>query len=136
MKENVIATNGKKNRNLGHRAERLYAVRFRELFSGCKTSRESSRHYDNCGIDLHGIPYHVQIKAGKQKGLSPEKELIYMLENVTREKLPVLPKLLIFHKQVTQGKKRTEFDSMVYITFEDFFKIIKECSNSISTTRQ
>ena len=36
-----------------------------------------------------------------------------------------LPKILIHRKEVGSGKKRTEFDEIVSMTFEDFKKLIK-----------
>lgn len=119
------------NRTKGHNAERLYAKIFRELgFSYCKTTRESSRLLDNCKIDLDGIPYAIQIKAGKQKALNASKIFFEMEEtlNINFPKEDIIhtkPKILIHHKQGIKGKPRNEFDNLVIMTFETFKKIIK-----------
>jgi len=51
------------------------------------------------------------------------------LKNI-EDKLPHLtkefPKALIHHKQVGKGKKRDEYSSLVILTFDDFFNLIKQ----------
>jgi hypothetical protein len=112
------------NRTKGHAAERLYALKFKELFPECQTSRYASRMLDDAGVDLANIPLLVQIKAGLQKGMKPEE----VLKNI-ETKLPKLSeqllKVLIHHKQGKPGKKRDEYSSMVTMTFDDFFTLLK-----------
>jgi hypothetical protein len=110
------------NRTKGHNAERLYALKFKELFPNCQTSRYASRMLDDAGVDLANIPLLVQIKAGVHKGMKPEE----VLKNI-KDKLPNEEKLklLIHHKQGKPGKKRDEFSSLVTMTFEDFFTLLK-----------
>ena len=70
----MAKSKGKTNRRKGHNAERHYASFFKELgYEFCKTSRQASRLHDDCGIDLMYLPFLVQIKAGKQKGLKEQK---------------------------------------------------------------
>ena len=71
---------GKTNKRKGSDAERYYAKIFRDDlgFTHCKTSRLGSKLHDDAGIDLIFLPLNVQIKAGKQVGLNPGKELNYM----------------------------------------------------------
>ncbi len=123
---------GKTNKRKGSNAERHYAKVFREElgFTHCKTARMGSKLHDDAGIDLIFVPYNIQIKAGKQVGLNPSKEL-----SLIQEKMGVLfppssiehklPKVLIHKKEVGPGNKRTEFDELVFMTFEDWMKIIK-----------
>lgn len=121
----------KQNKAKGSRVERTYASIFREMreeFRFCKTSRFGSKLFDNAGIDLVFIPFNVQIKAGKQKGLQPVKELQYLetqMKEVFPENAPEheYPKILVHHKDAA-GKKRTQYDSIVYMTFEDFTKLV------------
>lgn len=119
------------NRNKGHNAERLYAKIFRDLgYTYCKTTRESSRLLDNCKVDLDGLPFLIQIKAGKQKALNPSKILFEMTENLKinfpkEDLIHTKPKILIHHKQGIQGKPRNEYDNLVVMTFETFLKLIK-----------
>lgn len=112
------------NRTKGHTAERLYAQKFKELFPDCQTSRYASRMLDDGGVDLANIPLLVQIKAGVHKGMKPEE----VLKNI-ETKLPKLsekfPKVLIHHKQGKPGKKRDAYSSLVTMTFDDFFTLLK-----------
>ena len=124
---------GKTNKRKGSDAERHYAKIFREDlgFTHCKTARMGSKLHDDAGIDLIFIPSNIQIKAGKQVGINPSRELASMKEKMT-ELFPEaslehgFPKLVIHKKQIGQGKKKTEFDEIVSMTFEDFVKIIKK----------
>lgn len=125
------SSRGKTNKRKGSNAEREYAEKFRQLgFENCKTARQGAKMLDDCGIDLIFIPFNVQIKAGLQQGLRPHKVLEYM-KNRINEVLPKysvehnLPKILIHKRQVGQGNKRDEFSDIVYMTFEDFSKIVK-----------
>lgn len=124
---------GKTNKRKGSDAERHYARIFRDQlgFTHCKTARMGSKLHDDAGIDLIFIPLNVQVKAGKQVGLNPAKELNYMKDKMTEyfpESSPEhsYPKLVIHRKEVGQGKKRSEFDELVTLTFEDFLKLISK----------
>jgi len=124
---------GKTNKQKGSHAERFYAKIFREDlgFTHCKTARLGSKLHDNAGIDLIFLPFNVQIKAGKQVGLNVSKELTYMQDRM-KELFPItsqehsLPKILIHKKEVGIGRKRTEVDEIVSMTFKDFLKLIKK----------
>lgn len=133
MSEENKKSYGKTNKRKGSDAERYYAKIFREElgFIHCKTSRQGSKLHDDAGIDLIFLPINVQIKAGKQLGLNPSKELEY-IHNRMIELFPStsiehrLPKILIHKKNVGIGKKKTQFDEIVSMTFEDFKKIINK----------
>jgi hypothetical protein len=124
---------GKTNKRKGSDAERFYARIFKEDmgFTHCKTSRLGSKLHDDAGIDLIFLPFNVQIKAGKQTGLNFGRELIYMQERM-KELFPETslehkyPKIVIHKKEVGQGKRRTEFDELVCMTFEDFTKFLQK----------
>ena len=120
----------KNNRTKGHSAERLYALKFRELFPKCQTSRYASRMMDDAGVDLVGLPMLVQIKAGLQKGMKPHEVLKNIKNNLPDESKP---KVLIHHKEGAKGKKRDEFSSLVTMTFEDFFHLINLAYNDNKT---
>ena len=120
----------KNNRTKGHSAERLYALKFRELFPKCQTSRYASRMMDDAGVDLVGLPMLVQIKAGLQKGMKPHEVLKNIKDNLPNESKP---KVLIHHKEGANGKKRDEFSSLVTMTFEDFFHLINLAYNDNKT---
>ena len=76
---------GKTNKRKGSDAERHYARVFRDDlgFTHCKTSRLGSKLHDDAGIDLIFVPLNIQVKAGKQVGLNPIRELIYMQNRMT-----------------------------------------------------
>lgn len=130
---------GKTNKTKGSNAERYYAKVFREDlgYTFCKTSRNGSKLHDDAGIDLIFIPFNIQIKAGKQKGLNVSKELSYMKDRIV-ELFPensiehTLPKILIHKKEVGAGNKRDEFSEIVSMTFEDFKKICINCGKTDS----
>lgn len=117
---------GSRNKRKGSNAERLYAQKFRELgFELCQTSRYASKLYDDAKIDLVHIPYNIQIKAGIQNGMNAGKELVLMdacINSMFPKYDPVrtFPKILVHHKQVGYGNKRTEEDSLVYMSFTQF----------------
>lgn len=122
---------GNTNRTKGHQAERDYAKIFRNLgFSQCVTSRYGSRKHDDAGIDLINLPFNVQIKAGKQRGMNVSKVLYEMHKKITAmfskssEKAKLL--IVIHRKEVGRGRKRNDFDDIVCMSFEDFKKIIKQ----------
>jgi hypothetical protein len=121
---------GKRNKNKGNSAERLYAIKFRELgFEKCRTSREGSKLYDDCAVDLLFLPILVQIKAGKQKGLNNSLILQEMKDRVAKE-FPAdspeqtMPKVVIHHKDVGTGKVRTPYSQLVTMNFEDFTTLL------------
>ena len=122
---------GVTNKRKGSDAERFYARAFQELgWEHCKTARLGSKLHDDAGIDLIFLPFNVQVKAGKQRGMNTSKILKNMTEGM-QHFFPEtsiehdLPKIVIHRKEVGQGKKRTEYDELVTMTWEDFVKILK-----------
>jgi uncharacterized protein YmfQ (DUF2313 family) len=80
---------GHTNKTKGSNAERYYAKVFQDLgFDKCVTSRYGSRVHDDAAIDLINVPFNVQIKAGKQKGLNPVSVLSDIKERI-KEKFPI-----------------------------------------------
>lgn len=121
---------GKINRTKGHNAERHYATFFKKLgYTFCKTSRQASRLHDDCGIDLHFLPFNVQVKAGAQRGLNRIATLKY-IEDKLKDNFPPdapehdKPKLLIERKDPGAGTKRNQYHDMISMTVEDFTKLI------------
>jgi len=131
---------GKQNRTMGHNGERHYAKIFREMgFTFCKTTRQSNRMMDNCGIDLNFLPFNVQIKTGVHKSINHRKVLKYIDDRRVELFLPedqIHKKLniLIHRKAVGRGKKRKDIDDLVYVDgpefrkFLDNSKVRKQCS--------
>lgn len=129
-----VRSQGAKNRQNGHILERHYAQFFRELhprFAKCKTSRQASALLDASGVDLcFTDPFCFQIKHGKQSGLKVNVELEKIKTGLIRNFPAHYPeqnnmKVLIHKKDVGQGKKASEFDEIVSMTFKDFVKLIK-----------
>lgn len=59
------------SRSKGNRTEIEYIDKFKSLgYDKCKSSRLASRLLDSCGIDLSGIPFNVQVKAGYKKNFT------------------------------------------------------------------
>ena len=131
-------TNGKKkkkrknNRRYGNTEEVKSAKDFRDLgFPNCRTSREMSRKLDSCKVDLYGLPFLIQIKAGRQTPYIKEDaklEELQEMQSLIDEHFPhlsELPKIFLRKKRGKPGRKRTEYDDFVMLTFEDFKKILK-----------
>jgi len=118
-----------KSRRKGHNAERKYADEFRKLgFEECKTSRFESKSLDDAKVDLANIPFNIQIKAGYKRGINYKellKSIKESLEKSHKDRLE-LPTLILHEKDVGKGKKRTEFDTLVILTFEDFKKLLNK----------
>jgi hypothetical protein len=132
--ERRVRSQGARNRQNGHILERYYANFFRDLhprFEKCKTSRQASALLDASGVDLcFTDPFCFQIKHGKQKGLKVEVELEKIKLGLTKNFPAHYPeqqnmKVLIHKKDIGQGKKGSEFDEIVSMTFKDFIKLIK-----------
>lgn len=120
--------NKSNNRTKGHRVERLYAQIFRDLGYVCKTSRATSKELDDAKVDLDGIPFNIQIKAGYTKGLDYSLILSQIREGISKS--PFLghrkdyPFLLIHHKD-SKGQKRLEEEQLVVMSFHNFLKLIE-----------
>lgn len=118
------------NKRKGSNAERYYVKIFKEMgFEKCVTARYGSRLHDDAGIDLLNLPFNVQVKAGKQRGLKPMHTIMEIKERINKmfpenSREQHLPTILIHKKEVGRGKKRTEYDEVVVMTFSDFQKII------------
>jgi hypothetical protein len=114
---------GKTNRTKGHNLEREIARMLRDEcgLKFAKTSRLASRILDNCKVDIAGVPYLIQAKAGYAKA-RPKAELIFkeiedaLLENFPKEDpVHTYPKILI-HK--IDGKHK--YHNLVTMPYNDF----------------
>jgi len=123
---------GSTNRRKGHNAERNTAQEFRDIgYTFCKTSRQASRLLDDAKVDLAFIPFNVQIKAGKQKGFNAIKELKSMEEAIKKlfppeDAIHTNPNIVLLRKEVGKGVKRTIYDDVITMAFEDFKQLIKK----------
>lgn len=142
-KTNKTKSIGKTNKSKGSSAERLYAKFFREQgFKFCVTSRFGSKLHDKAKIDLLNVPFNVQIKAGKQKGISYSKILSEIAEAIKVAFPPTsvehtLPNIVIHKKFIGAGRKKNPYDEIVCLSLEDFGKIISpEFSELLNRTRE
>lgn len=128
MKKNY----GKRNRQIGHDAERNTAKEFREIgYPHCKTSRQASRLLDDSKIDLAFIPFNIQIKAGAQRGFNAIKELKAMEKSIIKNLPPKhevhkYPNIVLLRKATGKGNKRTKYDDTVTMSWEDFQQLIRK----------
>lgn len=90
------------SRSKGNRTEIEYIDKFKELgYSMCKSSRLASRLLDSCGIDLSGIPFNIQVKAGYKKNFTrPDRIFAKMKADLagsfdTNDPIHGYPKILI-----------------------------------------
>lgn len=117
---------GVTNKRKGSNAERYYANVFRDLgFEFCKTSRLGSKLHDNAKIDLIFIPYNIQIKAGKQKGMNPGKELLLLKSSIVAffpraHEVHTNSCVLVHYEEVGPGRRRLPEHEKVYMSFEQF----------------
>lgn len=114
---------GKTNRTKGHNLEREIARMFRDElgFKFAKTSRLASRILDNCKVDIAGIPFLIQTKAGYAKARPKPEEIFKEIENSLKKNFPTddpvhkYPKVLI-HK--INGKHK--YHNLVTMPYNDF----------------
>lgn len=122
---------GSTNSRKGHKVERIYAAFFRKLgFSQCFTSRWKSRIHDNAKIDLIGIPFNIQIKAGRHKNLSVGKELFLMDSCIKANFEPThedynKPRLLLHRYDCIGVRERVPEMELIFMS-KNQFEIFKE----------
>lgn len=126
-------------RKKGHRAELEFLADFKEDFPFARTSREASRLYDSCKIDLWGLPFLIQIKAGYKNGINATQILNDMQEglnnNFPSDALEhTYPQIIIQKKDKSTrvGTPRAENDTIVYMSYNTFKKLYKPYANSIN----
>lgn len=103
-------------------------------FTGCKTTRESSRLLDSCKVDLNYIPWLVQIKKGYQNN-RPKYETIYnetkaaLLKNFPKNNSIHIKPIVLIH-QITGYKPEhytwTFQGDYIVLLLQHFFELIKE----------
>jgi arsenate reductase-like glutaredoxin family protein len=115
------------NRDKGNSMERLLAKEFRELgYPDCATSRATSKMLDNAKCDLNFVDFIVQSKSVIKNLtysdyvalLKEVEEGINGLPEKMKKEYIEYPKM-VFHK----GKLPK---TLVIITKEDFYKIVKQ----------
>jgi len=115
-----------RNRDKGHRFERWWARVFREElgFKFCKTSRQASRLLDDCGVDLDGIPFNIQLKNGYVKGINYTKLFEDIDAKLKENYMPADPRH-VFPSIVIHKRGRKESEHHVVMQAKDFRKLIE-----------
>lgn len=126
-KRRIIGATAKRK---GSNAERKFVKRFKEAgWNKAQTARMASKLADDCKMDIVFIPVNVQVKAGYAKGINT-KTILREMKEYTKEAFPEHypehqnPNVIIHETDVGAGNKRTEYDTLVYMTFESFFDLI------------
>ena len=110
-----MATRGKSARSKGNAYELAIKNEHESLgFVDVFTSRNESKRMDDKGVDLVGLPYHIQCKAVEKLSPSMHKILSDMPDDRIRA---------VFHK-------RNRLGSVVCIQKEDWYKILKHLTET------
>lgn len=111
---------GATNRRKGHNFEREITKLCRESgYLNALTSRQASRLYDDCMIDIWGMPDNIQVK-NVRANINP-MTIFRQMKKVIEEKLEKIEKRLhlpfvLIHKQ------NKEITVYVKMSLEDYFK--------------
>jgi len=110
-----MATRGKSARAKGNTYELSIKNDHIEIgFEDVFTSRNESKRMDDKGVDLVGLPYHIQCKAVEK--LSPSLHKI--LSDMPNDRIRA-----VFHK-------RNRLGSVVCLTKEDWYKILRHLKST------
>ena len=105
-----MAKAGKSARQKGHSYELDVLKKHKELgFNEVFTSRHESKRMDDAGVDLVGLPYHVQCKAVER--LAPS--LHEILDSMPKDKIRA-----VWHKRNRKG-------TIVAMREEDWIKVLE-----------
>lgn len=119
-----IKNKGKYSRTKGHNLEREIARMLKEEggYEFAKTARYTSKLLDDCNIDIAGVPFLIQTKAGYAKNRPKPEEIFQEMDTDLKKNFPPddpihqYPKILI-HK-ITNRKKYHNFVIMPYNDFK------------------
>jgi len=122
------------SRSKGNRTEYEYIDKFKELgYPMCKSSRLASRLLDNCGIDLSGIPFNVQVKGGYRKNFTrPDRIFAKMKADLagsfdTRDPVHNYPKILI--QKLDGYHAENQLVTMMWCDFVKLIEAYVKCKN-------
>jgi hypothetical protein len=116
---------GRISKELGTVAEKKFAKIFRDAgWIDAIPMRQVSKLKDDRKLDLHAIPVNSQIKAGSQRNMNIRQVLSSIKEAVAK-----LPSHYPEHEQHailihSQNIRSSEFDDIVSMTFQDYFKLL------------
>lgn len=117
-------SNGKRNREVGHRYERKWAKIFRQLgYEHCRTTRQASRLLDDCGVDLAFIPYLFQCKH-VAAGIN-YSALIKDIETKINKNLPPNSPETQYPVIVAHRKGKKEEEELIVMKAKDFIELLE-----------
>jgi hypothetical protein len=124
---------GKAARRKGHNLERAIVKMLREEcgFKFAKTSRMASALLDKCKVDISGVPYLIQTKAGYAKNRPRAEEIFREMDETLKDNFPetdpvhTYPKVLI-HR--IDG--RHKYHNLVTMPFNDFKYLLLNQKNA------
>ncbi len=109
---------GKTSRTKGHNYERKIAKEHRDLgFERCLTTRQASRLWDDCKLDLFAVPINTQLKNVSSGPVKYEQVIDDMTEQVKKH----LPERAEMPYVVIHKKGRVELAVMYK---EDYYKLL------------
>lgn len=127
-----MANNGEK----GKRYERDIVKVFKKCgFKHAKSSRQASRLYDDCKIDIHGLIlptdeyFMVQCKSGYKSNRPKPDRIFLMQKEMIKKHLPEVKNYIpaLFHK--LDGYK--EENHIVSLRYKDFMVMFKHYLNDL-----
>ena len=118
------------NRKRGHDLERQVARDLTPFFKFVKTSRASSRLLDDCGIDLSGVPFLIQCKAGYERNRPKFEDEYRNIKTNIKRNFPEtsvihgMPIILIHKLKAGSGKQRGEELTQVTLSYDFFLHLL------------
>jgi hypothetical protein len=108
----------------GNRYERQVIKYVYELFGlKAKTCRAESKALDDAKIDICNIPYNIQCKYGKQRGIKYNELLADIKRLNPKRNYPTI----IFHAK----DRRKEENEIVIMTYRDFKQLLTQAANGL-----
>lgn len=121
------------NKRKGNTLEQQVAKDLREKYPFCKTARMTSKLMDDCKIDLTGLPFLIQCKAGYNKPRLKYEELYSEMKELIKKNFPEhhpvhnLPYVLVNKLNRKVGGKKSQPEmSQVTIEYGFFLELIKD----------
>ena len=131
-------TNG---RSKGHTLERKVANDLKIFFPYSRTVRNAGREIDNCGIDIVGVPFNIQIKNGYNKiRFKFEDEFKYTVDKLKLvypqdDKIHKYPYVFIHKKTGIKGKIQPEL-FQVTMTYDTFIGLISKIYDRVEPKKE
>ena len=121
-------------RTKGHNLERAIVKMFKEELDMkfAKTSRFASKLLDDCKVDIAGVPFLIQAKAGYEKNRPKAEQIFKEIEEALLTNFPKddpvhgYPKILV-HKL----NGRHKYHNLVTMPYDDFKYLLKKIKEEL-----